>query len=154
MPRVVERTSAVAAPVQQVWDRVVSPEGINHELMPWMSMTMPRGAKHLTIETVPLGEPIGKAWIRLFGLVPVDYDDLSIAELEPGRRFHERSTMLSASEWQHERTLTPLGPETTEVRDRVTFTPRLPLRPLGVVLERGVTALFAHRHRRLTDHFR
>ena len=33
--------------------------------------------------------------------MPIDYDDLTFIELEPVRRFLERSPMLSQREWQH-----------------------------------------------------
>ena len=152
-PRVVEQTSDVAAPIDAVWDRVISPEGINDEMRPWLTMSMPRGAEDLTIDTVELGVPLGRAWIRLFGLLPIDYDHLSIAALEPGRSFHEKSTMLSMRSWQHERTLTPVTDAVTRVHDRITFEPRVLLRPSAGLFRRVFAAFFAHRHRRLTRHF-
>lgn len=152
MARTVETSVEVRADAQIVWDRVVSPEGINHEMRPWMTMTMPRAARGLTVETVPLGQPVGRAWLRLFGLVPFDFDHLTIVELEVGRRFLERSTMLSMRRWEHERTLTPVEGG-THVRDRVTFQPRLPIPGLAVVLARVVDAFFKHRHRKLRTYF-
>jgi len=151
--RVVEQVSEVTAPVDVVWERVVSPEGITDEMRPWMTMTMPKGTEGLTVDTVPLGVPLGRAWLRLFGVLPFDYDRLAIESIEPGRAFHERSTMLSMSRWWHDRTLTPVSDEVTRVHDRVTFEPRLPLRPLAGVLARVLAAFFAHRHRRLARHF-
>jgi hypothetical protein len=151
--RVVEQISDVAGPSGQVWERVVSPEGINDEMRPWLTMTMPRGTEGMTVDTVPLGQPLGRAWIRLFGVLPIDYDHLSIVALEPGRSFHEKSTMLSMRSWQHERTLTPVGDGLTRVHDRVTFEPRVLMRPSGGLLRRLLAAFFAHRHRRLTQHF-
>jgi hypothetical protein len=82
---IIERESIVDAPAERVWERVVTPEGINDELRPWMTMSMPRGAESLTVDNVPIGTPIGRAWLRLFGVVPFDYDRLSIAALEPGK---------------------------------------------------------------------
>jgi len=41
--------------------------------------------------------------------VPIDYDDLTFIELEPVRRFLERSPMLSQREWQHERVIEAAG---------------------------------------------
>jgi ligand-binding SRPBCC domain-containing protein len=152
-PRVVEQRSDVAAPIDQVWQRVISPEGINDEMRPWLTMSMPRGAADLTIDTVELGVPLGRAWIRLFGVLPFDYDHLSIVALEPGRSFHERSTMLSMRSWQHERSLTPTSDDKTRVHDRITFEPRLLLRPSAGLLRRLLAAFFAHRHRRLARHF-
>ena len=150
---IIERQSIVDSPADQVWARVVTPEGINDELRPWMTMSMPRGAESSTVDNVPVGTPIGRCWLRLFGLVPFDYDYLTIAELQPGQGFHEESTMLSMRLWRHERSVTPDGESKTVVRDRITFQLRLPLRPLTPIIAVGIRALFGHRHRRLQCHF-
>jgi ligand-binding SRPBCC domain-containing protein len=152
MPAHVEHSSLVAAPADEVWARAVTPEGINHELSPMLRMTMPRSLRGMTIDDAPLGERLGRSWILLFGLIPVDWDDLCLAELEPGRRFLERSTMLSMRSWQHERIVEPGRVGQTTVRDRLTFELRRPLawipgshRFAAAVVRR----LFRHRHRRL-----
>jgi len=150
---IVERRSIVDAPAQRVWARVVTPEGINDELRPWMTMSMPRGQKSLTVDTIPVGAPVGRCWMRLFGVLPFDYDHLTIEELLPGRGFHEESTMLSMRRWRHERTLEPDGEAKTLVRDRLTFDLRAPLRVLTPVVAAGIGALFTHRQRRLQRHF-
>jgi ligand-binding SRPBCC domain-containing protein len=152
-PTIIERQSIIAAPVEQVWDRMVTPEGINDELRPWMTMSMPRGAESLTVDTVPVGTSIGRCWMRLFGVIPFDYDRLTIAELEPGRRFDEQSTMLSMRRWRHERSVAPDGDGKAVVRDRITFELRAPLRLATPVVASGLRALFGHRHRRLQRHF-
>jgi ligand-binding SRPBCC domain-containing protein len=150
---IVERRSIVDAPADRVWRRVVTPEGINDELRPWMTMSMPRGAKSLTVDNVPVGTPVGRCWMRLFGVLPFDYDRLMIAELWPGRGFHEESTMLSMRRWRHERTLEPDGEAKTVVHDRLTFELRAPLRLLTPIIAAGIGALFSHRHRRLRRRF-
>ena len=150
---IIERQSTIDAPADRVWARVITPEGINDELRPWMTMSMPRGAESLTVDNVPIGVPIGRAWMRLFGVLPFDYDRLMIAELEPGRRFDEQSTMLSMRQWRHERSVTPDGDGKTVVHDRLTFELRTPLRPLTAVVAAGIRALFGHRHRRLQRYF-
>jgi ligand-binding SRPBCC domain-containing protein len=150
---IIERQSIIDAPVERVWERIVTPEGINDELRPWMTMSMPRGAESLTVDNVPVGTPIGRAWLRLFGLLPFDYDRLIIAELEPGCGFREESTMLSMRQWRHERDVTPDADGKTVVRDRITFRLRAPLRPATAVVAVGLRALFGHRHRRLQRHF-
>jgi ligand-binding SRPBCC domain-containing protein len=149
----IEQQSIIDAPAEQVWARVVTPEGINDELRPWMTMSMPRGAKTLTVDNVPIGVPIGRAWLRLFGVLPFDYDHLCIAELEPGRSFDEQSTMMSMREWRHQRSVTPDGDSKAVVRDRITFQLRVPLRPLTPIVAAGLRAVFGHRHRRLRGHF-
>jgi ligand-binding SRPBCC domain-containing protein len=150
---IIERQSVVDAPAELVWQRVVTPEGINDELRPWMTMSMPRGAASLTVDTVPIGTPIGRCWMRLFGVLPFDYDYLSIAELDQGRGFDEQSTMMSMRQWRHQRTVTPDGDSKTVVRDRITFTLRTPLRPATPIVAAGLRALFGHRHRRLQRYF-
>ena len=142
--------SELPAQADAVWARVASMDGINHELGPWMRMTSPRGAV-LTVDQVPLGRRWFRSWILLFGVIPFDYDDLCVVSLEPGRGFLERSKMLSARIWEHERTLEPLPGGGTRVTDRVRFEPRV----TGTArLHRAViAALFRHRHRRLARHF-
>jgi ligand-binding SRPBCC domain-containing protein len=150
--RIVENRVDVPADAAAVWDRVVDPDGINDEMRPWMTMSLPRRAAGLTVETLPLGQPVGRAWLRLFGVVPFDFDHLMLVELETGVRFLERSTMMSMRRWEHERTLTPV-PGGTRVHDRVTLQPRLPVPGLAAVLARVVDAFFKHRQRRLLRHF-
>ena len=150
-PRV-EHSTRIAAAAAVVWDRVVSEEGINHELGPWLRMTMPASVRGATIDDVPVGEPLGRSWILLGGLVPVDYDDLCLAELEPGRRFLERSSTMSFWAWQHERIIEEAGPSACTVTDRLGFElRRLPAAMPGMerFSEGVVGRIFAHRHRRL-----
>lgn len=148
----VERRTVLAADATDVWARVITPAGINDEMRPWMTMSLPRGAEDITIDRITVGEPLGRAWLRLFGVLPFDYDHLTITELEPGRRFREESTMLSMRRWVHERTVDPAGSGAVVV-DQVSVGPRLPLILVGPVLVRVVGAFFRHRHRRLARHF-
>lgn len=147
---IVEQRSVVCAPVGLVWARVVTADGINDEMLPWMTMRPPRGTT-LSIDSVEVGVPLGRFWLRLFGVLPFDYDNLTIAELEPGRRFHEKSTMLSMRRWEHERVVEPAEDDATAVHDRVTFEARLPF--LTPLLARVIGWFFGHRHRRLTRYF-
>ena len=146
----VEQRSRLDAPAAAVWERIITPEGINHELMPLMRMTVPRGVDALDPASVPVGERLFRSWVLLFGFIPFDYDDIGLVRFEPGRGFHERSTMLTQRIWEHERTLEPDGGGCL-VTDRLRFQPR-PAVPLTVT-RRLVAATFAHRHRRLRDYF-
>lgn len=148
----VTASTRLAAPAEAVWARAITPEGINDELRPILRMTTPRGMNGPTIDDMPVGEPLGRSWILLLGFLPVDWDDITVAELEPGRRFLERSTMLSMSLWQHEREVAPTGDGACQVTDRLTFQLRRPLawvpgssRLASAIVRR----LFAHRHNRL-----
>lgn len=149
-PAEIRVASRLDADPAAVWEWVTTPAGINDEMRPYLRMTVPRGFERLDPETVPVGEPIGRSWILLFGLLPFDYDDLTLVRLDPGRGFLERSTMLSQRSWEHERTLEPIGGGCL-VTDRVRWRPRLglpaaPLRPL-------FAWFFGHRHRRLRRRF-
>jgi ligand-binding SRPBCC domain-containing protein len=148
----VEQSSVVPGPAEEVWARAISEEGINDELRPILRMTMPAGLRGKTVDDVEVGVPLGRSWILLFGLIPVDYDDLQLAELGPGHRFLERSQMLSMRVWQHERSVEPAGEGSSRVTDRLGFELRRPLAwaPGSSRLARAiVAALFRHRHRRL-----
>ena len=145
-----EVSSLVPAPPEQVWERVITPAGINHELRPWMRMTVPRGFEALDPEHVEMGVPIGRSWVLFFGLLPFEYDDVTLVELEPGRRFLERSPMLSQRTWQHERVVEP-AQGGSRVTDRIRMEPRLgiPGKPQVPIFR----AVFRHRHRRLRAWF-
>lgn len=146
----VTRSVVVDAPRQQVWDLVITPEVIDHELRPFLSLTMPSRHRGRTIATVPVGEPLGRAWLRLGGIVPVDFDSLQLVSVDPPRQFHERSWMLSARVWEHPRSLEDLGAGGTCVTDELRVVLRVPLpAPARALVRRGIDALFAHRHRRL-----
>ena len=146
----VARSVVVDAPVQRVWDLVITPSGIDHELRPLLSMTMPAAHRDATIATVPVGERLGRAWLRLGGILPVDFDDLRLVSVDPPHSFHESSTMLGARVWEHRRTLAATGDGRTRVTDELRMVPRVPLPcPVRALVGRVVDALFAHRHRRL-----
>ena len=147
--------SVVPAPATEVWRVVTSPEGINFELMPVMRMTVPAQLKAKAIGEMALRQKIGRSWFFLLGLIPIDYDDITIAELEDGRRFLERSTMMSMSAWEHERTLVDRDGG-CEVSDRITFKMRPPLGWVPgahAVIGTLLRWLFGHRHRRLARWF-
>ena len=152
-PIVVEQASQLPLAATAVWERVTTPAGIRDELRPLLSMTMPPGLRGRSVADAGelLDRPLGKAWVLLLGVLPVEYDDMRIVALEDGRSFHERSRMLLLSSWEHERSVIPLGAGECEVRDRLTFLPRvLPdHRVVRGSTYRLVRALFRHRHRRL-----
>ena len=149
-PAEFEVSSLVAAQPEQIWERIITPEGINHELRPWMRMTLPRGVERIDLDSVELGVPLGRSWVLLLGVLPFEYDDVTLVELEPGHRFLERSPMLTQRVWQHERIVEP-AEGGSRVTDRIRMEPRLglPVRPLVPVFR----AMFRHRHRRLAAWF-
>ncbi len=147
----IEVRSRLRAPAAAVWERVITPAGINDEMRPLLRMTLPRGLEDFDIEGAEPGRRLGRSWILLLGVVPFDYDDLTLERVEPGRGFLERSTMLSQRLWEHERTLEPDGEGGCLIADRVAWEPRLPLP--GALLAPPIGAFFRHRHRRLHRRF-
>lgn len=144
-------SSRLDAPSGSVWDRVTTFEGVNDELMPIMRMTAPRHVRSIDTGSVVLGERLCRSWVLLFGLIPFDYDDVTLVRLDPGRGFLERSPMLSQRFWEHERTIEPAGEDGCVLTDRICFEPRLPLP--GPMLRPLLRRIFRHRHRRLRRRF-
>lgn len=142
-------TSELGAPADAVWRHATSPAGINRELAPLLCMTFPRELDDLAAAWQP-GRRRFRSWLLLGGVLPVEYDDLVLAEVEPGRRFLERSSLLTQRVWEHERVIEPLAGG-CRLTDRVAFEPRVPW--LGAVAERVVRALFRLRHRNLRRRF-
>jgi ligand-binding SRPBCC domain-containing protein len=151
----IETTSVVAATSEEAWSRATSPAGINFELRPWMRMTVPREFKAGLPDNLDIPARLGRSWVLVFGFLPVERDDIFVAELEPNHRFRERSTMLSMDLWGHERVVEREGAG-TRVTDRIAFELRWPLRHLPfayAVAGAIIAALFRHRHRRLQTYF-
>jgi ligand-binding SRPBCC domain-containing protein len=143
---------SLAARPERVWDVATRLEGVNAELRPLLRMTAPRGLRGATIADLEPGVPAGRSWLLLGGIVPVDYDDLCLVEIDPPRRFLERSRMATMDLWQHERVVAPGGDGGAVLTDTLTFELRRPLAGvpgLGALTERIVRRLFVHRHRRL-----
>lgn len=146
-----EVVSRLDASVAEVWERVATIDGVNDELMPIVRMTAPPGVTSLDSAQFVPGRRLFRSWLLLFSLVPVDYDDVTLVRLDPGRGFLERSPMLSQRMWEHERRLEPEGPRTCRLSDRVRFESRLPVP--GALLRPLYLAVFRHRHRRLRRRF-
>jgi ligand-binding SRPBCC domain-containing protein len=145
-----EISTDLGAPAETVWRHVTTVDGINGELMPLMRMTVPRGLDGATLDDLTLGQRVGRSWVLLFGIIPVDYDDLTITERGPGYRFFEQSKMLTQSHWTHERTVDPISGG-SRVTDQLTWKGRV--RPLGAIYRIVIPIVFGHRHRRLAMRF-
>ena len=112
-------------------------------------MTFPPGISDLTAGWRP-DERQFRSWLLVAGLVPVDYDDVVFAEVEPGRRFLERSSLLTQRLWEHERVIETAS-QGCRVIDRVRFLPRLPW--LSALYGPVFKAVFQWRHRNLQRMF-
>lgn len=126
--------------------------GVNREMSPWMRMTYPPEIASLDLGAVGnrLGETLFVSWVLALGFLPFERWQLAISAIGPGRRFVERSRVLSLEIWQHERSVEPCG-EGAKLTDTLTFEPRVAA--LAPVVEKIVGAFFAHRHRKLQSFF-
>ena len=143
-------SSFLPADPQAVWDRVTTFEGVNDEFGGLLRMTAPREVREAGLSAVTVGPRVCRSWILLFGLLPVDYDDITLVELDPPRGFLERSPMLSNRVWEHRRTIAPAEGGCV-VTDAIRYEPRLPVP--HALLRRLYAAVFALRHRRLRKRF-
>ena len=97
--------SVVSATPERVWQWVTSMKCINRELSPLMRMTHPADRESLGDVELEMPAHLFDSLLLLFGWLPIDRSRLTLLELEPGRRFLERSPMLAMKLWQHERTV-------------------------------------------------
>jgi ligand-binding SRPBCC domain-containing protein len=142
--------SLLLAPRTEVWSRVSTASGINDELRPLLRMTAPARLRREGLARVEVGRRICRSFVLLFGVLPVDYDDITLVRLDPPAGFLERSRMLSQRVWEHERTLEQV-PEGCVLSDRVSYEPRLAVPDR--ILRALYGAVFRHRHRRLRRRF-
>jgi hypothetical protein len=133
-----------------VWSRVSTARGINDELRPLLRMTVPASLRREGLARVEVGWRMCHSFVLLFGVLPVDYDDITLVRLDPPAGFPERSRMLSQRVWERERTLEQV-PEGCVLSDRVSYEPRLAMP--DQILRRLYGAVFRHRHRRLRRRF-
>jgi ligand-binding SRPBCC domain-containing protein len=138
--------SELSAPAGQVWLHATSMAGVNQELAPLVRMTHPQGFARFDLPRMRLRQRLFRSWILLFGLFPIDWDDLCFVAFEPGRRFLERSSMATQRVWEHERTVEPVAGG-CRVTDRLRFEPRMAW--LGRLQLPLFRLAFALRHRNL-----
>ncbi len=146
------RSTALAAAPAEVWRHATSLAGINREMAPWLRMSAPAEARGLALDDagVELGAPLFTSVVLFGGVVPVDRMRVTITELEPGRRFVERSPMFAVRGWRHER-IVDAHPAGCLVTDRVSFEPRVGA--AATLMRSAIGAFFAHRHRQLERFF-
>lgn len=136
----------LAASRERLWEHTSDLDQVNREFFPFFKMTYPACGRLLTPKTVKIGEKLFRSWILLFYVLPVEYDDITLAKLEPGSGFYETSTMLTQKKWRHKRTLLNIKNGCCVV-DEIKFTPRLYFG--GEVQKKLFSMLFKYRHWRL-----
>jgi ligand-binding SRPBCC domain-containing protein len=136
--------SRLHAPAARVWEWITSVEGIRAEMWPFFVMTAPRGIRSLNDVQFRPGVRMFRSYVFLFGILPIDYSDMTLLELTPGQGFIEQSPMGSMTLWRHERRIVacPSDPGAVLLVDQLTFRPRMAARLVGWFIRR----VFIHRH--------
>ena len=141
--------SKLKATPEQVWQRITSVEGLTSEMKPLFTLTAPKDIKTLDDIFVKADKILFRSWILLGGILPIDFTDLRLKSLDPGKGFVEESNMGSMKYWRHERKVVPAGQGYTFVIDELTFEPRY----LKTVSAATIKFFFNHRHKNLRKHW-
>jgi ligand-binding SRPBCC domain-containing protein len=144
--------SKLPIPRERVWAWITSLEGISAEMRPFFRMTTPKHVRNIADLDVKPGTPLFRSYFFLFGVLPIDYSDVTLIELEPGRGFVEESPMGSMKVWRHERRIVDCPTDSSAVLlvDRLTFQPRWARTVVGWFIRR----VFEHRHKVLRERLR
>ncbi len=142
--------SKLHAPAARVWEWITSIEGISAEMWPFFRMTTPKGIRSLSDLSIQPGVRMFRSHVFLFGVLPIDYSDMTLVELDSGRGFVEQSPMGSMELWRHERRIAPCPSDSSAVLlvDQLTFRPRTAQRFVGWFIRH----VFLHRHNVLRAH--
>lgn len=100
-----KRSSLLQTSPERLWQHAGSMTGVNRELFPMAQMTVPGEFKDLHLSQATTGRPLFRSWILFLGLIPIDYDEITIVEIFPGGGFQERSKMATNRIWAHKRTI-------------------------------------------------
>jgi hypothetical protein len=130
---------------RSLWAHASSMAGVNAELAP-MHMSHPDGAA--IAADVPLGVPLFRSLVTLWGFVPLDLHEFALVEIRLGEGFHESSRSLLERRWVHRRNLADV-PGGVELTDELEFEPRL----AGFLVARIIAHTFTRRHARLRGLF-
>jgi ligand-binding SRPBCC domain-containing protein len=136
---------------ERVWEWITSLEGIKEEMWPFFRMTFPKGVRSINDIKIEPGICIFRSYIFLFGILPIDYSDMTLITLDRGKGFIEQSPMGSMELWRHERNIMPHYSESKAVIliDQLTFRPRIATRFVGWFIRQ----VFIHRHNVLKKNF-
>ena len=143
--------SKLRASTERVREWITSVKGISAEMWPYFRMTVPKGIVSLNDVDIKFGVRMFRSYVFLFGVLPIDYSDMTLVELNVGEGFIEQSPMGSMELWRHERRIVPCpsDPNAVLLVDQLTFQPRMAKRLVGWFIRR----VFVHRHKVLKVNF-
>ena len=137
--------SKLRASTERVWEWITSIKGISAEMWPYFRMTVPKGIVSLDDVDIKFGVRMFRSYVFLFGVLPIDYSDMTLLELNIGEGFTEQSPMGSMRLWRHKRRIVPCPADSDTVLlvDQLTFQPRMAPRLVKWFIHR----VFVHRHK-------
>ena len=136
--------SELRAPAARVWEWITSVDSVSAEMRPLLRMTWPKGVRSLGELDIHPGVRLFRSRVYLFGVLPIDYSDMTLLEFTPGEGFLEQSPMGSMKLWRHERRIasSTTDPAGVILIDELTFEPRRAKPVVGWFIRR----FFMHRH--------
>ena len=134
--------SSVTTSPEEAWAWITSLKGISEEMHPYFRMTAPAGVTSINDIAVDPGKPLFRSRVFLFCILPIDYSDITLVEINKGTGFIEQSPMGSMKLWRHERRIVPTA-DGCKIVDHVTFEPKWASPVVGWFIR----VVFRHRHR-------
>ena len=141
--------SSVKASPEEAWEWITSLQGISGEMSPYFRMTAPAGVTSINDVALVPGKPLFRSRVFLFCILPIDYSDITLVEINKGSGFIEQSPMGSMKLWRHDRRIVP-AENGCRIVDHVTFEPRWASPVVGWFIR----VVFRHRHRVLQKKLR
>ncbi len=83
--------SSVKASPEEAWAWITSLQGISEEMRPYFRMTAPAGVTSINDIAVEPGKPLFRSRVFLFCILPIDYSDITLVEINKGSGFIEQS---------------------------------------------------------------
>ena len=90
--------TTVLAPIEEVWEWIISVKGIQKEMMPYFKMTFPKGINTIKDIKIDLGKRLFHSHIYLFGFLLYGVDDITLIDYTKNKGFIEQSPMTSIGE--------------------------------------------------------
>ncbi len=145
--------SELAAPADVVWAKVSTMAGVNHELHPWVHMTVPASFGDRSLQDATPDQLQGvlfRSVLLALRCIPFDVHSLHLSRVLPGEGFNEQSTSWMQKSWMHRRRVQAIDGGCV-VMDELAIEPRLFF--MAPVVRAVVGFLFRHRHQRLAQAF-
>ncbi len=77
--------SKLRAPRERVWEWITSVNGISAEMWPIFRMTAPKNFSSLSDLVIEPCVRMFRSYVFLFGILPIDYSDMTLLELDVGQ---------------------------------------------------------------------